>query len=160
MPYVIRRVDGKPTNLSKVLLVQEEIARLRGDGHVYEVQNTTTRAVVTIGKSRNAIGKSITIDGHDGARDTYSVLRVLRTKQDATGPLPSSLLRLIRAGGGAALIELNPSRKLRADGDMMVGAGISRPRYYFLALSPDGSRDGYPVGLKKSQVDRIDKYKA
>lgn len=54
MPYVIRKIDGKPTNLSSVLLVEEEIERLRGDGHVYEVQNTTTRRVIKIGDKTKA----------------------------------------------------------------------------------------------------------
>lgn len=98
---------------------------------------------------------------HGGAhptRDTYSVLHVFPTKADADGPLPKDLLRLIRRGGGAAFVELNAHKGLRADGDMMIGPGHSRPRYYVLALGTDGQRDGYPVALKKTQLERIRRY--
>ena len=102
-------------------------------------------------------GATVAIDGHNG-RDTYKVLHVFPTKSHADGPLPSTLLKLVRAGGGAAFVRLLAARGEKATLDSIVGAGYSRPLYYVIALNSSGDRDGFPVWLKPHQVKRIREY--
>ena len=79
------------------------------------------------------------------AEATYKVVRVFPTKDDADGPLPKNLLRLIKKGGGAAMVEL-------VEGDGQKG-------HYIRAFGPSGSWDGHPVWLKPAQVKRIQSYR-
>jgi hypothetical protein len=90
--------------------------------------------------------------------DKYKVLRVFPTKDDADGPLPTGLLRLIKKGGGAALVELLPPKGYKVKGDMLVSPDSSRPRYFIRAFGPGGSWDGSPVDLKPAQLKRLHSY--
>lgn len=92
--------------------------------------------------------------------DEYKVVRVFPTKDDADGPLPKGLLRLIKKGGGAAMVELLPSGDYKLQGDMLVSPTSSRPRYYVKTFGPSGSWEGSgAVALKPAQVKRINSYR-
>jgi hypothetical protein len=90
--------------------------------------------------------------------DTFRTVRVFPTKDDADGPLPKTLLRLIKKNGGAAIIELLPSGDYKIKGDMLVSPNSSRPRYYVRAFHSDQSWDGYPVCLTPSHLKRLGSY--
>lgn len=97
--------------------------------------------------------------------DHYKVVRVYPTKEHADGPFPRDLLRLIKPGGGALLLDLQPGKNETRSAkhkDVIFSSepmgGSSRPRYYMLALKPGGQPDGSPVSLKPAQYKRVMSY--
>lgn len=104
------------------------------------------------------VGNSFTIESWNGRKDKYDVLRVFPTKSDADGPLPSTLLRIVKARGGAAIVQLLPSKDERVVDDMLIGRGYSRPALYVIALDANGERDGFPVWLAPHQIKRLQRY--
>jgi len=89
--------------------------------------------------------------------ETYRVLKSYSSKDEADGPFPKALVKLIGRNGGAALVELKAGSGFKAKGDMLVSKDSSRPRFFFLALK-GGKPDGYPVGLKPAQYKRVMSY--
>lgn len=81
--------------------------------------------------------------------DEYVVLHTYPTKEDAQGLFPRVLTRLIKRGGGAAMVELQGWGS--PEGQVVVRPGSSRPRYYFLTIDAAGEPAGYPVALKPGQ---------
>jgi len=80
--------------------------------------------------------QTMKIDG-----EKFKVVRVYPTKDHADGPLPSSLLRLMKKSGGGVLL------KKQSDGEP-----------YFLYLGAGGKADGAPIWLKPQQYKRIMSY--
>lgn len=113
---------------------------------LYELARHVYAAIPSVGKKDKA------------GDDTYKVLKVFPTKDDADGPLPKNLLKLVKKGGGAALVELLPPKGYKVKGDMLVSPDSSRPRYYIRAFGPSGSWDGFPVNLKPAQYKRLQSY--
>ena len=111
------------------------------------------------GKPSKGQKDKVTYGGPRGGDETFKVLRVFPTKDDADGPLPKNLLRLIKKGGGAALVELLPSGDYKVKGDMLIAPDSSKPRHYIRAFGPSGSWDGFPVALKPPQLKRLHSYK-
>jgi len=110
--------------------------------------------------SAPSVGQKDKVKYHGQDDATFKVLRVFATKDDADGPLPKGLLRLIKKGGGAALVEQLPSKGYKVKGDMLVSPDSSMPRHYIRAFGPSGSWDGHPVDLKPAQLKRLHSYKA
>jgi hypothetical protein len=101
--------------------------------------------------------------GHPPKIETYKVLRYYPTKADAEGPFPTTLTRLIRKGGGALLVELQPGKKsMEKDGGIHTPGprgGSWRPKEYIVYLDSEGNVDGAPVYLKPHQFKRVMSYK-
>ena len=124
----------------------EGVTREKTAEALYELAHRVYASVPSVGKKDKA------------GDDTYKVLKVFPTKDDADGPLPKNLLKLIKKGGGAALVELLPPKGYKVEGDMLVSPDSSRPRYYIRAFGPSGSWDGFPVDLKPAQYKRLQSY--
>ena len=101
--------------------------------------------------------------GHPPKIETYKVLRVYPTKEHATGPFPTTLTRLIRKGGGAILVELQPGKKSKEqDGGIHTPGprgGSWRPKEYIVYTDAEGNVDGALVSLKPHQFKRVMSYK-
>jgi len=97
-----------------------------------------------------------------GEMDTYKIIRVYPTKDDAVGPFPSTLTRLIKKGEGALLGELLPGKGEKKEKGGISGpsdtGGYWKPAYYILYVGKDGKQEGGPVSLKPHQYKRAMSY--
>jgi len=74
----------------------------------------------------------------------FKILREYPTKEDADGPLPRDLLRLVPRGGGACIAK------------MVSGSGS--PGHYVIYKDAQGKISGAPVWMKPMQYERAMQY--